>query len=180
MSSIHLGCTPFELCIPKFRLIMGNTWRAAGDSFVLISNHVNQSLCGQRYPHRDDKMAVAPARKFTEAQLFFLEAEFNNGLTSTSMVKYGDRFRDLHEKTDLPIDQLQRWINNRSRGPRPTCFIRPNVNDDGVNMEAEKQDQKTAANIRKQEATGLYKKPPSTKIRICSFLRRSLSRTKRR
>ena len=108
-------------------------------------------------------MAVAPARKFTEAQLFFLEAEFNNGLTSTSMVKYGDRFRDLHEKTDLPIDQLQRWINNRSRGPRPTCFIRPNVNDDGVNMEAEKQDQKTAANIRKHEATGLYKKPPSTK-----------------
>ena len=101
---------------------------------------------------------MAAARKFTEAQIFFLESEFNKGLASTSMTKYGDRFRYLNEKTGLPIDIIQRWINNRSRGPRPTCFRPNNVNED-VDMESEESRRPANSNTE----TRCFKKPPSTK-----------------
>lgn len=70
------------------------------------------------------------ARKFSDAQISLLEKEYNAGLNSTSVIKFGDRICGLAEKADIEISDVKTWINNRKRGAPPTCFpmdqIQPN------------------------------------------------------
>eukprot|EP00794_Sanderia_malayensis_P006782 gene6782-7547_t len=66
-------------------------------------------------------MATCP-RKFSDAQVSLLELEFNSGLCSTSLKKFGDRITTLAKRTGLRESDVQCWINNRKRGPAPSCF----------------------------------------------------------
>eukprot|EP00794_Sanderia_malayensis_P010189 gene10189-11236_t len=66
-------------------------------------------------------MATCP-RKFSDAQVSLLELEFNSGLCSTSLKKFGDRITTLAKRTGLRESDVQCWINNRKCGPAPSCF----------------------------------------------------------
>jgi len=62
------------------------------------------------------------AGKFSEAQFELLEKEYNAGLNSVSVKKVGDRIKHLAERAGLEEATVKTWINNRKRGPPPTCF----------------------------------------------------------
>jgi len=62
------------------------------------------------------------ARKFSEVQFELLEKEYNAGLNSVSVKKVGDRIKHLAERAGLEEATVKTWINNRKRGPPPTCF----------------------------------------------------------
>eukprot|EP00794_Sanderia_malayensis_P000769 gene769-61_t len=76
------------------------------------------------------------ARKFTDSQLALLELEFNAGLNSTSEKQFGDRMRRLADRSGLPESTIKVWINNRKRGPPPTCF--PSSSTDVSGSEVDK------------------------------------------
>ena len=67
------------------------------------------------------------ARKFSEVQIELLEKEYNAGLNSVSVKKVGDRIKHLAERTGLEEATVKTWINNRKRGPPPTCFPSPST-----------------------------------------------------
>ena len=75
-------------------------------------------------------------RKFTEAQVALLEQDYNEGLNSVSMKKFGDRIQRLAEKSGLEEAVVKTWINNRKRGPPPTCF--PSASQNNCPSEAKK------------------------------------------
>jgi len=61
-------------------------------------------------------------RKFSEVQFELLEKEYKAGLNSVSVKKVGDRIKHLAERAGLEEATVKTWINNRKRGPPPTCF----------------------------------------------------------
>jgi len=70
------------------------------------------------------------ARKFSEVQIDLLENEYNAGLNSVSVKKVGDRIKHLAERTGLEEATVKTWINNRKRGPPPTCFPSTTSNEE--------------------------------------------------
>ncbi len=108
---------------------------------------------------------AATTRRFKESQIFFLEQAFNDGLTSTSLVKYNDKYRDLEAKTGLEIKDIQRWINNRNRGPRPLsqssglAALTDIIENDGEKANEEKSKE----NPGNDADNKIYRKPPPSK-----------------
>ena len=62
------------------------------------------------------------ASKFSIIHIELLEKEYNAGLNSVSVKKVGDPIEHLAERTGLEEATVKTWINNRKRGPPPTCF----------------------------------------------------------
>ena len=83
---------------------------------------------------------VMAACKFTEAQVALQEQDYNEGLNSVSMKKFGDRIQRLAEKSGLEEEVMKTWINNRKRGLPPTeredCF--PSASQNNPPSEAKK------------------------------------------
>ena len=76
------------------------------------------------------------ARKFSEAQVDLMEKEYNAGLNSVSVKKVGDQIKRLAERTGLEEATVKTWINNRKRGPPPSCF--PSTSDSNNESKAKK------------------------------------------
>eukprot|EP00794_Sanderia_malayensis_P010386 gene10386-11467_t len=114
---------------------------------------------------------MAPT-KFSEAQTALLENAYKNGLRSTRMDVNEDQIVELSSRTELTVESIKVWINNRKRKDKKQSSLRLELDEDA---QAEETDASSTLTLSKAPT---HRRPSGWNLFMCIASFKSELRTR--